>query len=378
MTNTPLLSEQHKSMFEFLCQAPRRPGSKHANDVSNWLQEKLRATGLETWCHDTTFKGWNAPESSTLNVVTPEVLKIECFPVMWSASTNGTVSGVLKKSGVELTYEQYPWDQYTLFNEQGEKVLNLLSQPRIYSWVQTFDSEDDPRASIPTVTVDAHSLLERWLAAGEKVTIEANIQTTYNAGTLLSSIIGETSRQPTIGISCHRDSVYNGVGAHDNASGVIALLETADAQMQLPPNTSFFAFDGEELNKIGAYRLASFMSKKNALENLKLLINFDSVAIGERLYVLASENIFERVSELLAGIDIEVFKRESFKQFDTWPFMKLGFSVIQIGSTSKLNPFQYFNSPKDTVGDNGYHLESKLINEAKDIAIMLANEFAET
>ena len=367
---TPKLSETHRNLFDRLCERPRRPGSTHASAMQEWIKECFAERGLTAYLQKNSFTGWDNKVKPHIRFISPDSLDCEYYAVIWSPSIDGIAKGKLEKAGQILTFEQYPWDRYAVKNEKGKILFYLISEKQIYSPVQTLDDDTE---KIPYFTIDAHKDIEKWLAEEKEIIVEASMENVFYPDTPLVNVIGEKEGPISTLITCHLDSIYNGVGAHDNASGTIALLDLA--KKDLPQGARLVAFDGEEMNKIGAYKYAAHLDKTNNLSQVKLQINFDSIAVGEFVYVLTSPQIYDHVKTLLADIPIEVVTREAFKQFDTWPFMQRGIPVIQIGSTSKDNIFRYFNSPNDTVGGNGYELDSALISQAVEIGHQIAHDF---
>lgn len=372
MTSTPLLTDEHRRMFDFLCQSPRRPGSEHSERVRQWLKSQFESYGLDTAYHEERFVGWDAPEPPFVRFVEPEDFTAECYTVIWSASTKGRVKGILEAAGEMLTFETYPWKRYAVRDDNGQIVLYLLAQPKIYSWVQTLDA---PGESVPHVTINAHDKIEAWLSQGKRIMVEAEVKTVFENDAPLVSVCAGNNHKPSVCIAAHYDSVHNGVGAHDNASGIVALLEAAKKAATLPEDICFVAFDGEEMNKVGAYRFVEALRQQGGLDNLRLVINIDSVGIGDKLYVLTSPAIQTQVASALSEFSIDVITRETFKQFDSWPFMKEGINAVQIGAMAcdREKTFSFFNSPHDTIGGNGFELSSRFISEASGIAVRLAD-----
>jgi hypothetical protein len=100
---------------------------------------------------------------------------------------------------------------------------------------------------------------------------------------------GVSDRQILIG--AHYDSVNVGRGAFDNASGVALMMELADALRDQPtPYTLVFvAFGAEEAGLKGSTFYVSQMSEE-ARAGTVLMLNFDSVATGDRVYCYSSED----------------------------------------------------------------------------------------
>ena len=96
-----------------------------------------------------------------------------------------------------------------------------------------------------------------------------------------------SSTTDCIVIGAHYDSV--GVGANDNASGVVALLQIAKElkDVKLPFDVYFVAFGGEEKGLLGSQCFVDNFSQayKLPLTSIRVMFNLDSIANGDNLYV---------------------------------------------------------------------------------------------
>ncbi|MDE6967690.1 MAG: M20/M25/M40 family metallo-hydrolase [Clostridia bacterium] len=109
----------------------------------------------------------------------------------------------------------------------------------------------------------------------------------------------DTSKQIIIG--AHYDSVSDGYGIDDNASGVAAMLESAKYFSKNTPscNIVFVAFGAEEVGMIGSKEYVNAMTEEEKA-NTKLMINIDSIAGGDKLYAYTGAD--EESQAILAGI----------------------------------------------------------------------------
>jgi alkaline phosphatase isozyme conversion protein len=100
---------------------------------------------------------------------------------------------------------------------------------------------------------------------------------------------GLSSREILIG--AHYDSVNVGRGAFDNASGVALMMELADAlrDEETPYTLVFVAFGAEEVGLKGSAFYVNQMSDE-ARAGTALMVNFDSVATGDRVYCYSSKD----------------------------------------------------------------------------------------
>ena len=99
---------------------------------------------------------------------------------------------------------------------------------------------------------------------------------------------GESTKEIIVG--AHMDSVSIGSGADDNASGVGVMLEVAQhlAQVDTPYTIRFVAFGAEEPGLNGSTYYVDQMSQEE-IDNTLVMINLDSLAIGDYLYVYGDQ-----------------------------------------------------------------------------------------
>lgn len=87
-------------------------------------------------------------------------------------------------------------------------------------------------------------------------------------------------------VGAHYDSVDNGKGYDDNASGVAVLLEAASRvqQMETPYTIHFILFDSEETNLEGSTYYVDQMDE-SSVKNTIAMVNLDSLAVGDYTYI---------------------------------------------------------------------------------------------
>lgn len=87
-------------------------------------------------------------------------------------------------------------------------------------------------------------------------------------------------------LCAHYDSVDDGVGADDNASGIGVLLELAQRlkDVETPYSIIFVAFDSEEDGMHGSHYYAAQMTQ-DEIDNTMNVINLDSLIAGNNKYV---------------------------------------------------------------------------------------------
>lgn len=158
----------------------------------------------------------------------------------------------------------------------------------------------------------------------------------------------------TILIGAHYDGRAEGNAFDDNGSGISILLELCDIFKNIDTkyNLKFMFFGAEEINVLGnglhgSYDYVESLSKKQK-ENIKLMINLDTLVCGDRMYVYnaykemgvseESKEIFEKFKEVSNG-RINFNLREDGVSFtntksDYFPFFEENIPVLYFESTN--------------------------------------------
>jgi hypothetical protein len=102
--------------------------------------------------------------------------------------------------------------------------------------------------------------------------------------------LGDSSK-PTIILGAHYDSTAmktGSMGATDNGAGVAAMLAIVEALSDKIPenyNIRFIAFGAEEIGLQGSNYYVADLLEHNNLDNIAAMINFDTIAGGDKVYV---------------------------------------------------------------------------------------------
>jgi hypothetical protein len=162
----------------------------------------------------------------------------------------------------------------------------------------------------PTVTIP---YLDAWkwrLRATARVRVQVDVDlvpaTSWNA---IADLPGSDPGAGTILLGAHHDTQANSVGADDNASGVVALLELARLLAPLPRRRSlrFVSFGTEEQLSVGS--AAYVRAHREELNGLALMVNFDSFAspLGHHRMVRAGDKALEAFAKAALaarGLDV--------------------------------------------------------------------------
>ncbi len=110
----------------------------------------------------------------------------------------------------------------------------------------------------------------------------------FHSANVIALKEGRSSREIVVG--AHYDSGDEGDGVDDNASGVAALLETAERvyAVDTPYTIRFVAFGAEEEGLHGSYHYVDQLSPAE-IKNTVAMINLDSLAAGDYAYVYGED-----------------------------------------------------------------------------------------
>lgn len=172
---------------------------------------------------------------------------------------------------------------------------------------------EDTDVKIPVVSVNKSDGARLRKASGPAVLhVEAHTGTIKSHNVIAQTKTGSASDVVMAG--AHLDSVFAGPGLNDNASGVVAVLETALRLGSSPDvrNAVRFAFWGaEEVGLMGSKRYVESLDLE-ALKDIALYLNFDMIASsnagyftydGDQSTAIGRDQVVPRVPEGSAGIE---------------------------------------------------------------------------
>lgn len=360
----------YQQIISVLCQEPRPTGSRRNRQVSEYIISNLSKQGYDVQVQDHPFVGWELYEEPKVRFIEPKQKEVRTIPVVWSSPIEKSeVLGELKRVRGIKTFEAYPWLRFALIGSESQILAYLITRED-FVWAQPLNN---PNGKIPYIIIDEEACGEilQWQKGRHHIMASASLNCKKVPGLTMNNIIATPSNEDcSIIIAAHYDSMYNTVGAHDNASGIAAFLSVATTK---PKGVKFIAFDAEEWNKFGAYTYVKKANRTGELQHTKLMINIDSVGVGSFIYVLVSPEIEHEVRRAINNtviskeIKIGITARDRFPQFDSWPFMRYGVPVIQIGTQGE-SRYEYFHDAKDVPDE----IDIDLINKSARFVSELA------
>jgi Zn-dependent M28 family amino/carboxypeptidase len=176
----------------------------------------------------------------------------------------------------------------------------------------------------------------------------------FSSANVIAEKPGKSSKVVIVG--AHYDSLDIGNGADDNASGVAVMLETAERLMNIttPYTIRFVAFGAEEVGFEGSKYYVSQMSYSD-IQNTVAMINLDSLAVGDKMYVYGGEAGWVR-DQALTAADKKKVKLETNPGLNPeYPAGTTGLWSDHAAFAEKGIPFAYFEATNWELGDqDGY------------------------
>lgn len=225
-----------------------------------------------------------------------------------------------------------------------------------YVFIKDFtDKFPDRKAGIAVNNV-AESPLQKYLSdeivfrsngrlSANDVTYQAFSIDGVNQGYNIVARFDKKDTDKQIIIGAHYDSDIR--GANDNASGVAALLRILNklsvySDVLLPCDIVFVLFDAEELGMLGSYSYVGRMSQAEK-ENTLVMINMDSIANGDNLYVWCENKRTDLADLILRHSDKLIEKPYAIGTYNL--DNGRGYGYVEVPQNSDQTPFRVEGIP---------------------------------
>ena len=154
-------------------------------------------------------------------------------------------------------------------------------------------------------------------------------------------------------VGAHYDSVWNGPGAIDNATGVEGLRRVASHFAGTEParTIELVAFGAEEVGLVGARRFVANEQERDTLGSIVGMVNLDCIGLGETLELLCSPPaLLERTRAAAERLGLTeryevVTELGQEAGTDHLPFAQAGIPAVSILHF----PYEEYHLPEDTV-----------------------------
>ncbi len=290
------------NLYEELCQlvalGPRFHGTSGEESAAAFIDERLSRVGASVSTQAVTTAAWHPQGATELVVTSPREWDIECWPLLWSAGSDGIIEGTIRPQGKEGFWDNsFVWTKFVVLADD---------QPVAY-----ISSRDDgPAAPQPLPAGSAVALphvaigyvdgrrISEWIGDGVAVRVRIRVgveRSDVAVGHNLKLTLAGSDTGGGEAIVCgHYDTFWNTVGAYDNGSGTIALLELARRWVDRTPRRTVHVifFAAEEWHLAGSRSLVASMNPEQR-SRVDLVLNLDGLGRGDLLECSVGPETFE-------------------------------------------------------------------------------------
>lgn len=289
-------------LTELTASGPRFHGGQGIHDAADWLGSRLTAVGLAVHRQPVTLPAWRPGADDRLTVTAPIERTMPVWPMLWSGASDGEVTGTLRPLGPQGIWgDSITWQRFVVEGPSGSVLAFVHARDVGPAAPQPLPHGSD--RSVPHLVVgrlDGLQLRE-WATTGKEVTVTLRGDSAAEsepavADNLVVDIPGTgtgTGTDGTVLVCAHYDTFYNTVGAYDNGSGTVALLELAERWAAAPPERSvrLVWFTAEEWH-LGGSRHHVDSASDAELAAIDHVVNVDGLGRGSYLETFASPEEF--------------------------------------------------------------------------------------
>ena len=192
-------------------------------------------------------------------------------------------------------------------------------------------------ASIPALAIDGGQWEALRAALGRTINLDASRSTKTVTS---QNVVGRRGATCRAYIGSHYDSVPEGPGANDNASGTASMLEIA--RVRATDGLCAIAFGSEETGLNGSQAFVRDHSPKGAV----FMVNFDMMGRIERPIVVGDRDLTQRIMGIIKQLPNQPLKPGVFPPFassDHVSFSSVGVPAVTITAGDDDN----MHTPKD-------------------------------
>lgn len=261
--------------------------------AGEYIYEQLsRHIGNVSW-DNFEFDGWHSECKPTQITVNADE-KRELTSWVFMGSGKGYFAGTIKKVGVSHVWNMYLWDRYAVI-ENGSIVAYIVGRDKGGALSQTLI---EGNSTIPNVIIseEENAWLKYKLMTCDAVTCSALVtceQKLMRGRNILARFVPpDPIFDKRVIVCAHYDSMYNTIGAYDNAAGVVVLLKLAEWLVNSPVKrpVDIVFMDAEEWSLAGSRALA----QKEKPDEIAYILNVDGVGSCDDIEVWCGRQAFEK------------------------------------------------------------------------------------
>ena len=351
----------------------RYGGTKDEEKAALLIKSEIERLGGQAAIEEFDIDGYSI-EKATLEVLTPYVQKIEVNGIGRSGSTEGPVEAELfyAEGGEEENFKGAE-GKILLINTTAQKPYDRMVKSGALGFIVYSGTYHDDRAgtdldkrmlrpaltdkfgAIPGVclrTEDAISLIKN---GAKTVRFEVKGKNeTHTSRNVTAFIEGAKYPDRELLFTAHYDSTIYGLGAWDNASGSVNILDLYRTYLKKRPNYSmrFIWCGSEEQGLLGSR--AYIKAHPDEIEKMLLCLNFDmtgTVVGSHRLMVTGNSEIDHYIKFLAKEIGFITKFCDDVHHSDSAPFANCGVPGIGFMRDGQAGGHSRFDIPWPLCGE---------------------------
>ncbi len=228
---------------------------------------------------------------------------------------------------------------YSIINEQNADILAYFSVSQ-YGRAIAGSGNGNMNKSIPVFGLGKQDvpILDRSAKNKLSAWVKSEYKPVHKAPgiNVIGRIPGKSKDE--ILIIAHLDTIFNTPGANDNAASVIVMLMLALAASGRQNNHSitFVASDSEEYVYEGAHHYAESRIAENTMEDIKYVLNFDSLTYGPNLWINSKDQLVKDIiRDIHKDLNIDstpIYGENDGFVMDSMPFKPSGAKALHANS----------------------------------------------
>ena len=251
--------------------------------------------------------------------------------------------------------------------------FDWLKQDGVYpTWVQRYGMP--PIVAVPFLAA-WKMRKQQATRARVRIAVELRQATSQN---VVAEIPGRRADLPLVLLGAHHDTQCNNVGADDNASGVVALLELARLLIKADPlrTVRLVSFGTEEQLSVGS---AQYVRRhRREMDTIGTVLNIDSVAsiLGHHWLIRAGTDQFgDWLRRELAACDLDVIEKTAAMPFaDHFPFSVFGVPAVTFLRPNMDNGMRWqHHSVHDNLDNVSVAELARVVSAVAKTTLVLAN-----
>jgi aminopeptidase YwaD len=361
---------------------PRPAGSDAEIEAARYIGDQLRSYGYVIEEQTFEFTSELSREAS-FRVLIPETQDLESSAFTGSAA--GHVEGklVFARLGRPEEFPPGGLQGSVALLRRGElyfsdKVRNAVEAGASAAVIfndspDFFEGGLGGEGAIPVVSISGEDG-ERLLALLEQAPVEVSVEVGPPVEATSRNVIGRpaSGRCETVA-GGHFDSVPQGPGASDNASGTATVLELARtvAARHLTGDHCFVLFGAEELGLLGSRHFVEALDEVERHE-LRAMLNFDMTGVGESWLLIGSPELVALGTQAAVGAGIEARPSEQPESLgsDHQSFLDAGLPAIWV--------FRVTDTLLHTPQDTADRVQPHQMEEAATLGLLLLEKLPES